>query len=89
MALWLASSRLRAPQPEKKGEVNELLTLLRSVNGSKEAPATITKKKRETMMTAKKKNERVPGDFLVNDGHIPPPLYPRPVRVAPLERCTR
>ena len=34
---------------EKKGEVNELLTLLRAVNSSKEAPAAITKKKREVL----------------------------------------
>ena len=36
-------------QTQKKGEVNELLTLLRGVNSSKESPAVLNKKKRETL----------------------------------------
>ena len=41
---------MAAPRPaEKKGEVNELLTLLRAVNSSKEAVAVITKRKRECL----------------------------------------
>ena len=40
---------MSAPKEQKKGEVNELLTLLRGVNSSKEAPSTLTKKKREVL----------------------------------------
>lgn len=43
--------KMSAPkdQTQKKGEVNELLTLLRGVNSSKESPAVLNKKKRETL----------------------------------------
>ena len=44
---------------EKKGEVNELLTLLRAVNGSKEAAATVTKKKRDVLKKVGKTSKQL------------------------------
>lgn len=52
---------MSAPRaPEKKGEVNELLTLLRAVNSSKEAAAVITKKKRDVLKKVRARRRRRP-----------------------------
>ena len=72
---------MAAPRPaEKKGEVNELLTLLRAVNSSKEAVAVITKRKRECLKKVRPAGGRcaAPGPCTWRAALAPARLRPRP-----------